>query len=51
MAHVSLFTERLLDALTEFKLQNFDRKNSITYSQEIDHLVTHSTLEAADSSS
>ena len=37
--HVSRFTERLLDVLPEFKLQRFDRKNTITYSQEIDHLV------------
>ena len=49
--HVSRFKERLLDALPEFKLLKFDRKNTITYSQEIDHLVTHSTPEAADSSS
>ena len=28
--HVSRFTERLLDALPEFKLQKLDRKNTIT---------------------
>ena len=37
--HVSRFTERLLDALPEIKLQKLDRKNTITYSQKIDHLV------------
>ena len=38
-SHVSGFTEHLLDALPQFKLQKLDRKNTITYSQEIDHVV------------
>ena len=34
--HASQFTVRLLDVLPKFKLQKPDRKNTITYSQEID---------------
>ena len=37
--HVSGFTEHLLEVLPQFKLQKLDRKNTITYSQEIDHVV------------
>ena len=37
--HVSQFTERLLDALPELKLQKLDHKSTITYSRETDHLV------------
>ena len=48
--HVSRFTERLLDALPEFKLQKLDRKNTITYSQEIDHLVKNKLKEINQSS-
>ena len=43
--HVSRFTERLLDALPKFKLQKLDRKNTITYSQEIDDLVKNKLKE------
>ena len=39
LPHVLRFTECLLDALPEFKLQKLDRKNTISYSEEIDHLV------------
>ena len=48
--HVSLFTECLLDAFPEFKLQKFDRKNTITYSQEVDHLVKDKLKEINQSS-
>ena len=48
--HVSRFTERVLDALPEFKLQMLDRKNTKTYAQEIDHLVKNKLKEINQSS-
>ena len=48
--HVSRFTERLLDALPEIKLQKLDRKNTITYSQKIDNLVKNKLKETNQSS-
>ena len=48
LPHVSRFTERLLDALPEFKLQKLDRKNTIT--QEIDHQVKNKLKEINQSS-
>ena len=39
LPHVSRFTEHLLDALHEFRLQKLDRKKTTIYSREIDHLV------------
>ena len=50
LPHVSWFTEHLLDAVLEFKLQKLDRKNTITYSQEIDHLVKNKLKEINQSS-
>ena len=44
------FRERLLDALPEFKLQKLDLKNTVTYSQEIDHLVKNKLKEINQSS-
>ena len=44
------FRERLLDALPEFKLQKLDLKNTVTYSQEIDHLVKKKLKEINQSS-
>ena len=45
LSHVSQFTECLLDALPEFKLQKLDHKNTITYSQEIENLVKNKLKE------